>query len=289
MATLKDIKLRMGSVKNTQQITKAMKMVAASKMKRAEDKIKAARPYSDKLFTMVSNLSSGMDDNAHPLLEHREGGKAIVVLITSDKGLCGGLNNNLCKAVNRQLSQNEQQFDEIEIVSVGRKGREYFAKQPFPIIERVADLKDEEMIIMTSDIMMKLIKKYEDREFDRLYVAFNQFKNVITQEIHVTQVLPVSHETQTTEEEEALEQEFMLEPSKNEILNTILPQYVENQAYTAFLDNNACEHASRMTAMDAATKNAGEMLSALSLQYNRARQAAITTELTEIISGAESL
>ena len=289
MATLKDIKLRMGSVKNTQQITKAMKMVAASKMKRAEDKIKAARPYSDKLFTMVSNLSSGMDDNAHPLLEHREGGKAIVVLITSDKGLCGGLNNNLCKAVNKQLSQNEQQFDEIEIVSVGRKGREYFAKQPFPIIERVADLKDEEMILMTSDIMMKLIKKYEDREFDRLYVAFNQFKNVITQEIHVTQVLPVSHEAQTTEEEEALEQEFMLEPSKNEILNTILPQYVENQAYTAFLDNNACEHASRMTAMDAATKNAGEMLSALSLQYNRARQAAITTELTEIISGAESL
>ena len=289
MATLKDIKLRMGSVKNTQQITKAMKMVAASKMKRAEDKIKAARPYSDKLRSMVANLSSGMDDNAHPLLEKREGGKAIVVLITSDKGLCGGLNNNLCKTVNKQLSLNDQEFDEIEIVSVGRKGREYFSKQPFPIIDRVADLKDEEMIAMTSDIMMKLIKKYENREFDRLYVAFNQFKNVITQEIHVQQVLPVSHETKTTEEEEALEQEFMLEPSKNEILDTILPQYVENQAYTAFLDNNACEHASRMTAMDAATKNAGEMLSALSLQYNRARQAAITTELTEIISGAESL
>ena len=287
MSSLKDIKLRIGSVKNTQQITKAMKMVAASKMKRAEDKIAQARPYAVKLRTMVSNLSAGIENDAHPLLEQREGGKTVVVVVTSDRGLCGGLNTSLLKRLKIYLENPENSFDEIEIIAVGRKGKEFFAKTDFPIGMSLTDLTETETADKLSDIMLKLIKEYQEGQYNRLFLVYNHFLNVISQDIMIEQVLPL--EAPQADEEEEDQVEFLLEPSQSDILNTILPQYVENQAFTAYLDNNACEHASRMTAMDSATKNAGDMLSALQMQYNRARQAAITTELIEIISGAESL
>ena len=293
MATLQDIKLRMGSVKNTQQITKAMKMVAASKMKRAESKIKAARPYTDKLSEMVSNLSQGMAAEAHPLLTNTKGGKAVVLLITSDRGLCGGLNANLCKYLDRFMKDltNEEDpahAEEIELMAFGRKGLEFFGKQDVEITKEVKELKDDELAAELVKTVELLIEGYQKGEFTSLYIAYNRFKNVITQEIRTDRILPIEA-PQFEEGEVANQTEYLLEPNKEGILDEMLPKYVINQAFTGLLDNQASEHASRMTAMDAASKNAGDMLKALQLKYNRARQAAITTELIEIISGAESI
>jgi F-type H+-transporting ATPase subunit gamma len=287
MATLKDIKLRIDSIKNTQQITKAMKMVAASKMRKAEEAIVQARPYSEKLRGIVSNLSSGAENSAHPLLEQRDGGKAVVLLITSDKGLCGGLNNNLCKNLVKFVPEHTADFHVLELVTFGKKGGEFFGSRDFDISDSFKNLKEKPMAEKLDGKVQELIRQYENREFDRLYIAYNRFKNVITQIPIIKQVLPVeAAEAEETADEKI---EFIFEPSTVDILSEILPQYVKNQAYTALLDNYACEHAARMTAMDAATTNAAEMIDKLQLQYNRARQAAITSELIEIISGAEAL
>jgi F-type H+-transporting ATPase subunit gamma len=286
MATLKDIKLRIDSIKNTQQITKAMKMVAASKMRKAEEAIVQARPYSEKLRGIVSNLSSGAKDSAHPLLEQREGGKAVVLLITSDKGLCGGLNNNLCKKLVKFIPDHSTDFEFVELVTFGKKGGEFFGNRDFEIVDSYKNLKDKAMAEKMAKKVQELIRQYENGKFNRLYIAYNRFRNVISQIPEIKQVLPVESSEQ---EESADETEFIFEPSAVGILDTIIPQYVKNQAYTALLDNYACEHAARMTAMDAATTNAAEMIDKLQLQYNRARQAAITSELIEIISGAEAL
>ena len=286
MANLKDIKTRMVSIRNTQQITSAMKMVAAAKMKKAETRIVGARPYAEKLRSVVSNLSQGVEPSAHPLLEEREGGKVLVLLITSDRGLCGGLNTNVCKTL---LSyQKEQAFELVELVTVGKKGYEYFSSRELEIVDSFQGLKENETAQALSEKVNGLIQQYEEGEFDKLIIAYNRFKNVVTQVATLQQILPIEPPTIENEDSEN-EVQFLFEESKNEILGSILPRYVESQAYMALLENNACEHASRMTSMDAATKNAEEMLSALQLQYNRARQAAITTELIEIIAGAESL
>jgi len=288
MATLRDIKLRIGSVKNTQQITKAMKMVSAAKMKRAENRVRQARPYSDKLNGMVANLAKGLDESSHALLNRRQDGKAVIVLITTDRGLCGGLNTNLNKAVNRFALEQAKKVDEVEIIAIGKKGHEFFKKTDIALGRVVRDQREADTEKELLEIVQSLVKEYEAGEYNHLYLAYNHFKNVISQDITFQKVLPVQP-PEKTEGEVADQVEFLLEPSKAEILNSILPQYVENQAYTALLDNFACEHASRMTAMDGATNNAGDLISSLTLQYNRARQAAITTELTEIISGAESV
>jgi len=287
MATLKDIKIRMGSIKNTQHITKAMKMVAASKMKRAEDKISSASPYKEKLSALVSNLSAGIDESSHPLMEKRVGGKALVLLITSDKGLCGGLNSNLCKALSKSFMKKDNEFKEVEIIAFGKKGYEFFKHRNTDIADTIKDHKESELAVLLENKVKELIEDYMEGKYNYLFLAYNHFKNVITQEIKIQQVLPIK--PPENEEKSDINLEFIFEPDKNELLSGILPQYVENQAFTALLDSLACEHASRMTAMDAATKNASEMLSALQLKYNRARQAMITTELIEIISGAESI
>jgi len=286
MATLKDIKLRIDSIKSTQQITKAMKMVAASKMRKAEESIVHARPYSEKLRSIITNLGAGVKDSAHPLLEQRSGGKAVVLLITSDKGLCGGLNNNLCKKLVRFIPDHSTDFEFVELVTFGKKGGEFFKSRKFDVGESFRNLKEAEMTKALKDKVQSLIQQYENGEFNRLYIAFNKFKNVITQIPTIQQVLPVETPAQEEVQDEI---EFIFEPTVDGILNEILPEYVENQAYTALLDNYACEHAARMTAMDAATSNAAEMIEKLQLKYNRARQAAITSELIEIISGAEAL
>ncbi len=299
MATLRDIKLRIKSVKSTQKITKAMKMVSASKMKRAEDRIRQARPYSDKLREMVSNLSDGLDETSHPLLAKRKEGKAIVLVISSDRGLCGGLNSNLLKRVEAFARRKAKEIDQVEVITLGKKGFEFFKKSEFQPTDSIKGLRDAETEAALVSTMERLIDGYANGEYNQLWLAYNHFKNVISQIPTVDQVLPMQppeakplaaapHGVEKHAEEKE-QVEFLLEPSKEEILDVILPQYVENQAFTALLDNQACEHASRMTAMDSASKNAGELISSLTLKYNRARQAAITTELTEIISGAESL
>ena len=288
MATLKDIKLRMGSIENTMQITKAMKMVAASKMRKAEENVVQARPYAEKLKSIISNLSQGLDSSSHPLLEQRDGGKAVVLLITTDRGLCGGLNVNLCKQLNNFLPDKNNNFDLSELITFGKKGGEFFTSRGGNISESFRDMKEAEIATTLVKTVKDLIRQYEKGEFNHLFLAYNQFKNVVSQIPTIKQVLPIEPpEEEETNPEENLE--FIFEPSGEGILNAILPQYVENQAFTALLNNFASEHAARMTAMDSATNNAKDMLSALQIQYNRARQAAITSELIEIISGAEAI
>ncbi len=287
MATLKDIKLRMRSIENTQQITKAMKMVAASKMRKAEENIVQARPYSEKLRSIISNLSQGLDESSHPLLEQREGGKAVVLLITTDRGLCGGLNINLCKKLNSFIPDESNNFEVIELVVFGKKGNEFFSKRDGNIVESLCDMKEVAMVKALEKTIRELMQKYIEGEFNHLFLAYNMFKNVVSQVPTIKQVLPIEPPEQESGPDDNME--FIFEPSGKGILDAILPQYVENQAYTGLLDNIASEHAARMTAMDAATNNAADMLSRLQIQYNRARQAAITSELIEIISGAEAV
>ncbi len=287
MATLKDIKLRMGSIENTMQITKAMKMVAASKMRKAEENVVQARPYAEKLKSIISNLSHGLDSSSHPLLEQRDGGKAVVLLITTDRGLCGGLNVNLCKKLDKFLPDQTNNFEISELITFGKKGSEFFLNRGGNISESFRDLKEKEVAVALDKTVQDLIKQYENGEFNHLFLAFNQFKNVVSQIPTIKQVLPIEPPAEETNSDES--QEFIFEPSGEGILNAILPQYIENQAFTALLNNFASEHAARMTAMDSATNNAKDMLSSLQIQYNRARQAAITSELIEIISGAEAI
>jgi len=288
MATLKDIKLRMISIESTQQITKAMKMVAASKMRRAEENIVRARPYSEKLRRVISNLSDGLDSSAHPLLQKRDGGKAIVLLITTDRGLCGGLNVNLCKKLERFTPDAAHPFEFAELITFGKKGREFFRTRKMTVTQSFRDLKEKEMVATLQQQMQSLIQQYVAGEFNHLFLAFNQFRNVVSQIPTISQVLPIiPPKIDAAQPEEKTE--FIFEPTSHDILNTILPKYIENQAFTALLDNIASEHAARMTAMDAATNNASDMLSSLQIKYNRARQAEITSELIEIISGAEAI
>ncbi len=287
MATLKDIKLRMGSIENTMQITKAMKMVAASKMRKAEENVVQARPYAEKLKSIISNLSHGLDSSSHPLLEQRDGGKAVVLLITTDRGLCGGLNVNLCKKLDKFLPDQTNNFEISELITFGKKGSEFFLNRGGNIAESFRDLKETEIAAALDKTVQDLIRQYENGEFNHLFLAFNQFKNVVSQIPTIKQVLPIEPPTEETNPDDNLE--FIFEPSGEGILDAILPQYIENQAFTALLNNFASEHAARMTAMDSATNNAKDMLSSLQIQYNRARQAAITSELIEIISGAEAI
>ncbi|MBU3914936.1 ATP synthase F1 subunit gamma [bacterium] len=288
MATLKDIKLRMGSIENTMQITKAMKMVAASKMRKAEENVARSRPYAEKLKSIVSNLSNGLDSSAHPLLEQRDGGKAVVLLITTDRGLCGGLNVNLCKQLDKFLPNQSNNFEISELITFGKKGNEFFLNRGGNISESFRDLKEAEIAVALNKTVQDLIRQYENGEFNHLFLAYNTFKNVVSQVPTIKQVLPIEPpEKKEANSDENLE--FIFEPSGKGILNAILPQYIENQAFTALLNNFASEHAARMTAMDSATNNAKDMLSALKIKYNRARQAAITSELIEIISGAEAI
>ncbi len=288
MATLKDIQLRMSGIKNTMQITKAMKMVAASKMRKAEENITNSRPYSEKLRSIISNLSGGLDQSVHPLLTKREGGKAIVLLISTDRGLCGGLNANLCKKLSSFIPDQSNGFDVVELITFGKKGTEFFKSRDGNIVESFRDLKEAEMANALQKTVQDLIQKYNEGEFNHLFLAYNRFQNVVSQTPTIKQVLPIEPpETEESNLDGNLE--FIFEPSGLDILNAILPQYVENQAFTGLLDNNASEHAARMTAMDSATNNASDMLGKLQIQYNRARQSAITSELIEIISGAEAV
>jgi len=288
MATLKDIKLRMVSIENTQQITKAMKMVAASKMRKAEENASQSRPYAEKLKAIISNLSANLDQTAHPLLTQREGGKALVLLITTDRGLCGGLNVNLCKLLYKLVPDANNNFDLVELVAFGKKGNEFFSHRGGKIAESFRDLKEAQYAEVFGKTVKDLIKRYMEGEFNHLFIAYNQFKNVVTQIPTIQQILPIEP-PDNNKIDAGAQAEFIFEPSAAGILDTILPQYIENQAFTALLNNIASEHAARMTAMDAATNNAGDMLSALQIKYNRARQAAITSELIEIISGAEAI
>ncbi|MBS1256212.1 MAG: ATP synthase gamma chain [Deltaproteobacteria bacterium] len=288
MSSLKDIRKRIDSVKRTQKTTSAMKMVSAAKLRRAEDHIREATPYAKKLKSIVSSLSTRFtdeeQDSGYGLLFRNTGGKrTAVILVTSDRGLCGGFNSNLSKALSQQLVDEGVECAEFAIF--GRKGNDFFKRTPHKIVVNHTGTPPEEQLGLVRDVVGEFTQRFENDELDQVILAYNHFVSVISQVPVIEQLLPIK----PIEAETVDEREILFEPSPQEILQTLLEKYVQNQVYVSWLDTIAGEHAARMTSMDAATKNAGEIIDKLQLHYNRTRQAAITSELIEIISGAESL
>jgi F-type H+-transporting ATPase subunit gamma len=289
MASLKDIKKRIGTVKNTQQITKAMKMVSAAKLRRAQEAVTAARPYADKMADVLSSLALREDADSHALLAERGKGKALVVLITGDRGLCGGFNTNISKTAERFIREKTEGFESYELLIVGRKGNDYLKRRAGMEIAKV-----HENLVGTGQVSypigallgQEVIDFYRSGEYDGVFLVYNAFQSAMTQVQTVTQLLPIVPK----EVDEGTQiADYIYEPNATEVLDEILPKHIEVQIFRSLLESAASEHGARMTAMDSASKNASEMIGKLTLQYNRARQAAITKELLEIISGAESI
>ena len=291
MASLDDLKKRIASVKSTQKITKAMKMVAAAKLRRAQESAEKGRPYSDKMNNVILNLSSGISDkeNAPKLLSGTGSDKIhLCVVMTSDRGLCGGFNTNIIKKAKAYFSKISEEGKELKIITVGSKGNDQL-KRAFgdKIIENISFKNSKNVNYFDADKVGKMIiEKFEKKEFDVCTIFYNQFKNVITQIPQAQKIIPLEAE-KNNQESENVSYEF--EPDEDEILNNLLPKNISTQIFKAMLENSASEQGSRMSAMDNATRNAGEMVDKLTIEYNRSRQAAITKELIEIISGAESL
>jgi F-type H+-transporting ATPase subunit gamma len=291
MASLDDLKKRIASVKSTQKITKAMKMVAAAKLRRAQESAEKGRPYSEKMNNVILNLSSGISDkeNAPKLLSGTGYDKVhLCVVMTSDRGLCGGFNSNIIKKAKSYFSKILSEGKELKIITVGSKGNDQLKRMyGDKIIENISFKESKNANYFDADKVGKIvIEKFESSEFDICTIFYNQFKNVITQIPQAQQIIPLNSEDS---EENSSEESYEFEPDEDEILSNLLPKNISTQIFKAMLENSASEQGSRMSAMDNATRNAGEMVDKLTIQYNRSRQAAITKELIEIISGAESL
>jgi len=288
MASLKDIKKRISSVKNTQQITKAMKMVAAAKLRRAQDAAVSARPYAEKLHAVMSSLAQREDDDGHALLSQRGTGRALIVLMTADRGLCGGFNANVSKEAERFIRSNEQGFDDIDLMIIGRKGRDFLRNRVGEHITKVHEDITSDATYKTAQLIgQEVVDAYSSETYDAVYVIYNAFKSAIEQVVTVERVLPI--QPKATEEIQENSVDYIYEPNRGEVLAQLLPKMVEVQIFRALLESNASEQGARMSSMDSASRNAADMINKLTLQYNRARQAAITKELMEIISGSESI
>ncbi len=291
MASLDDLKKRITSVKSTQKITKAMKMVAAAKLKRAQDSAEKGRPYSQKMNNVILNLSSGISDKRNaPKLLSGTGNEQIhlCVVMTSDRGLCGGFNANIIKKAKNYFSKLNEEGKELKIITVGSKGNDQLKRvYGDKIIESISFKNSKNTNYFDAEKVGKIIiEKFEKEEFDICTIFYNQFKNVITQIPQVQQIIPLNTEDS---DEDKSDESYEFEPDEDEILSNLLPKNISTQIFKAMLENSASEQGARMSAMDNATRNAGEMVDKLTIEYNRSRQAAITKELIEIISGAESL
>ncbi len=291
MASLDDLKKRISSVKSTQKITKAMKMVAAAKLRRAQESAEKGRPYSDKMNNIILNLSSGISDieNAPKLLSGTGEDKIhLCVVMTSDRGLCGGFNTNIIKKAKLYFQKILDEGKTLKIITVGTKGYDQLKRvYGDNIIERISFKDSKNVNYFDADKVGKIIiEKFEKKEFDVCVIFYNQFKNVITQIPQEQQIIPLKTINEKTN---SSEDNYEFEPEEDEILSNLLPKNISTQIFKAMLENSASEQGSRMSAMDNATRNAGEMVDKLTIEYNRSRQAAITKELIEIISGAESL
>ena len=286
MANLRDLVRRIQSVKGTQQITKAMKMVAAAKLRRAQDAISEARPWADTLSHVLANVAA-RTEFSHPLLEDHEGERTWVVVVSSDKGLCGSFNTNILRAVEKDLEA--ERWPEVELAVVGRKASDYFRRRHWNL---VVDERDT-MSSLTADagpmLGKRFIEAFTSGEVDSVWLAYNSFVNMIRQDLVVERLLPIEPPTVAEEAKDDSQVDYLYEPDARALLAELLPRHVETQVQRALLDSAAAEQASRMTSMDAATRNAGDMIDALTMLYNRTRQAAITKELIEIDSGAQAL
>ncbi len=288
MPSLRDIRRRIGSVKSTQQITKAMKMVAAAKLRRAQEAITRARPYAvllEQSLNRVASRATSDEGAAHPLLASRPVKKVELVVITSDRGLAGGFNSNIVRRAQRFFVENADRYEEILVSTIGKKGRDGAKARKVPIRKDYTGVHSRLTFEKAHEIAGELSQRFLDGEVDAVFLLFNEFKSAISQVVTLKQLLPV----ETGPADAGASVDFLYEPSQKELLADIVPRHLDVQVWRALLDSAASEHGARMTAMEAATKNAADMIGALSLQYNRARQAYITKELSEIVSGAESL
>ncbi len=287
MANLKEVKQRITSVVSTQQITKAMKMVSAAKLRRAQDKITQMRPYSQKLTQVLNNVSAASEGAADIIYaEKREVNKVLIVPVTSDKGLCGAFNSNIIKSCNAIIAGQFAGKD-ITILPLGKKGYESFKKRGYNLIPDFYQVFGNLSFDTVREAAEYVMSAFANGEYDQVILVFNEFKNVATQFVQAEQFLPMSNSER--EEEKPVESDYILEPSRAYIIEELVPTSLKIQFYKAVLESNASEHGARMTAMDKATENAGELLKELRLQYNRTRQAAITNEILEIVAGAEAL
>jgi F-type H+-transporting ATPase subunit gamma len=291
MANLKEIRNRISSVGSTMQITSAMKMVSAAKLKRAQDAIVQMRPYAVKLKEILTNLSATLDLSENSFSEAREGGKTLIVGVTSNRGLCGGFNNNIVKSINEMISTEFNNSNEVHVLCLGKKIRDAYRRSDRfytndYLTERedvYADLTFENV----SEVANELMELYKSGAFNKIYVVYNRFVNAATQRIETEQFLPI--QAPEVDSSKATTGDYIFEPSKEEIIEDLIPKSLKVQLFKAILDSNAAEHGARMTAMHKATDNASDLQKELKLSYNKARQAAITNEILEIVGGAEAL
>ncbi|GAA4096277.1 ATP synthase F1 subunit gamma [Mucilaginibacter panaciglaebae] len=292
MANLKEVRNRISSVNSTQQITKAMKMVSAAKLKRATNAIVELRPYAKKLKELLSNLSASVEDGSSPFLQQREPVRVLVVAVTSNRGLAGAFNSNVIKTVNNLIAEKySEQFKagNVSIVAIGKKAQEFYERRKYNVIGNNNEVYNDLNFNTVSAITESIMEGFLKGQYDRVEIVYNHFRNAAVQFLITEQLLPVPKSEQEAEAKSAKQIDYILEPSQSEIVEQLIPKNIKIQLYRAVLDSVASEHGARMTAMDKATENAGDLLKALKLSYNQARQAAITTELTEIVSGAAAL
>ena len=291
MASLDDLRKRITSVKSTQKITKAMKMVAAAKLRKAQESAEKGRPYSEKMRNIILNLTESINDpsNAPKLLVGTGKDQTyLCVVMTSDRGLCGGFNSNICRLAKNHFSKILSEGKELKIITIGSKGHDQLKREYGRYIIKKLSFKDKKKIsfLEADEVGKIIIDLFDKNEFDKCILFFNNFKNVVTQITQAQQIIPAEKKEATKEKNENF---YEFEPDEDEILEDLLPKNISTQVFKAFLENSASEQGSRMTAMDNATRNAGDLVNKLTIVYNRSRQAAITKELIEIISGAESL
>ncbi len=295
MANLKEVRTRITSVNNTMQITSAMKLVAASKLKRAQDNIVQMRPYANKLYEILENISQSQDgsEDDSNLMVDKEPTKVLLILISSNRGLCGSFNTTVIRQATKLIEEKyaaQYKAGNLSLMTIGKKVFEYFERRDFTIVANHSSLWDNLNFAAVNAISGQLISEFEEGKYDRIEIVYNQFKNAASQIIQSEQFLPiVKDESKSGEQEANLNTDYIFEPNTAEILEQLRPKILKVQFYKAILDSNASEHGARMTAMHQATENAGEMLDALKLEYNKARQASITKELLEIVAGAEAL
>lgn len=284
--SMRDIKRQIKSVQNTRQITKAMEMVAASKLRKAQEKAEAARPYSEKLKEVVSSIAAGTQDVQHPMLVSRPVKKTGYLIITSDRGLAGGYNANILRKVTMLIAERHKSKDEYALFVIGRKGRDFLRRREYPIVEEITELSDTPKFADIKSIAYSAVNQFETGVYDELYICYNQFINAISQIPTVDRLLPMDGVGKG--EHHGATAAYEYEPSPEGVLEVLLPKYAETLIYGALLNGKASELGAKMTAMGSATKNASKMIGELRLTYNRARQAAITQEITEIVAGANA-
>ena len=288
MASGKEIRTQIGSIKNTQKITSAMEMVAASKMRKAQDRMAATRPYSDKIYNVIQHLAFAHPEYKHPYLQDREETKRVgYIIVSSDRGLCGGLNNNLFKTVLTEIKDKSDKGLEVDVCTIGQKASNFFSRLPVNHAGQAVQLGDAPHPHELIGTVKVMLDAYNEGRIDSLYLVYNEFVNTMTQEDKVVRLLPAKPEKPS--KELSHHWDYIYEPDAKEVLDNLLIRYIESLVYQGVVENIACEQASRMIAMKSATDNAGDLIDDLQLVYNKARQAAITQEISEIVAGAAAV